>query len=88
MVNGSRNLDLMLKGQRSYFAKTGLGFEKEDNKKSPKNSQRKIPTRIYCFKKGHPSEECFCRRNVKRQKVKKSHKITNQKDPKRYRYLL
>ena len=46
IVNGSRNLDLMLRSQRPYFDKTGLGFEKEDDEKSP-NSQSKIPTYIY-----------------------------------------
>ena len=29
MVNGSKNLDLMLGSQRPYFDKTGLGYEKE-----------------------------------------------------------
>ena len=41
MVNGSRNLDLMLGSQRPYFDKTGLGFENEDDEKSSKNSQSK-----------------------------------------------
>ena len=68
MVNGSRDLDLMLGCQRPYFDKTGLGFEKEDNEKSPKNSQRKIPTCIYCYKMGHLSKKCFSR---KRQKDKR-----------------
>ena len=60
----------MLGSQSPYFDKKGLGFEKEDDKKSPKNSQSKIPICIYCFKKGHPSEKCFSRRKAKRQKVK------------------
>ena len=82
MVNSSKNLDLMLGSQRPYFDKTRLGFEKEDVKKLAKNSQSKIPTCIYCFKKEHSFEKCFSRREAKRQKVKKPKKITNPKGPK------
>ena len=46
MVNGSKNLDLMLGSQRLYFDKTGLGLEKEGDEKQYKNSQNKIPTCI------------------------------------------
>ena len=53
MVNGSKNLDLILGSQRPYFDTMGLGFEKEDDEKSFKDSQNKIPTCIYYFKKGH-----------------------------------
>ena len=53
MVNGSKNLDLMLSSQKPYFDKTGLGFKKEINEKSSKDCQNKIPTCIYCFKNGH-----------------------------------
>ena len=52
MVNGSKNLDMILGGQKPYLKKTGLGFEKESNKKSSKESQYNIPKCIYCFKKG------------------------------------
>ena len=31
MVNGSKNLDLMLGGEKPYLNKTSLGFEKEDD---------------------------------------------------------
>ena len=64
MMNGSKNLDLMLGSQRPYFDKMGLGFEKEDDEKLAKNSQSKIPTCIYYFKK-------FSRSKAKRQKAKK-----------------
>ena len=83
MVNGSKNLDLMLGSQRPYFDKTGLGYEKEQDEKLSKSSQSKVPICIYCFKKGHSSEKCFSRRKAKRQKVKKSKKATNLKGPKK-----
>ena len=50
----------MLRNQRPYFDKMGLGYEKEEDEKLAKNSQSKVPTCIYCFKKGHcniPSSE-------------------------------
>ena len=84
MVNGSKNLDLMLGSQKPYFDKIGLGFEKEVNYKTSKDSQNKFPTCIYYFKKGHSSERCLSKRKSKRQKVKKPKKATN---PKRYGYL-
>ena len=71
MVNGSKNLDMMLGGQKPYLDKTGLGFEKEDDEKSSKESQKEIPTCIYCFKKGHTFENCFPIRKAKKQKVKR-----------------
>ena len=63
--------------------KTGLGFEKEDDEKSAKISQSKIPTYIYYFKKGHSSRKCFSRRKAKRQKLKKPKKTTKSKGPKK-----
>ena len=87
MVNGSKNLDLMLGSQRPYFNMTGLGYKKEENEKLSKNPQSKVPTCIYFFKKGHSSEKCFLTRKAKRQKVKKPKRLQTQKDPKRYRYL-
>ena len=60
-----------------------LGYEKEEDEKLSKNSQSKVHTCIYYFKKGHPSEKCFLRRKAKRQKVKKSKKATNPKGPKK-----
>ena len=65
MVNGSKNLELMLGSQRPYFHKTELGFEKEDDMKPAKNSQRKIPTFIYCFKKRHSFENAFLKEKQK-----------------------
>ena len=53
MVNSSKHLDMMLGSQRPYFDKMRLGFEKEDDEKPTENSQSKIPTCIYCFKKGY-----------------------------------
>ena len=41
MINGSKNLDLMLGSQRPYFEKSSLGYGKEENKESSKNSQSK-----------------------------------------------
>ena len=79
MVNGSKNLDLMLGSQRPYFEKSGLRYEKEENKKLPKSSQSKAPTCIYCFKKGHSSKKCFSRRKAKKQKIKNPKKVTNPK---------
>ena len=38
MVNGSKNLDLMLGSQRPYFERSKLGNEKEENGKLPKSS--------------------------------------------------
>ena len=52
MVNGSKNLDLMLGGQKSYLDKTVLGFEKEDDEQSSKDSSYQTPACICCFKKG------------------------------------
>ena len=66
MVNGSKNLDIILGGQRPYLDKTRLGFEKEEDNKSSKESHNKIPACIYCFKKGHTSEIYFSRRKVKK----------------------
>ena len=63
--------------------KTRLGFEKEDNEKSTKHSLNKISTYIYCFKKGHSSENCFSKRKTKRQKVKNPQEKTNPKGPKK-----
>ena len=57
MVNGFKNLDLMLGSQRPYFDKMRLEFEKEDDEKPSKNSQSKVPACIYCFKKGHSSKK-------------------------------
>ena len=37
MVNSSKNLDLMLGGQKPYLDKIGLGFGKEDDEQSSKN---------------------------------------------------
>ena len=65
IVNGSKNLDLMLSGQKPYLDKTGLGFEKEDEEQSFKDFLYQIPTCVYCFKKGHSSERCFSRRKAK-----------------------
>ena len=75
IVNGSKNLDLMLGGQKPYLNKIRLGYEEEV---SSKDSQHKIPTFIYCFKKGHSYEKCFSRRKAK-QKVEKPKKSTNTK---------
>ena len=83
MVNGSKNLDLMPSSQRPYSDKTGLGFENEVDEKSSKDSQNKIPTCIYYFKKGRSSKKCFSRRKAKRQKVKRPKKATNLKGPKK-----
>ena len=86
MVNGSKNLDLMLGGQKPYLHKNGLGFEKEDDEQSSKDSSNHIPACIYCFKKGHSSKICFSRRKAK-QKVKSPKSLLIQKDPRRYGYL-
>ena len=83
IVNSSKNLDLMLGSQRPYFEKSRLGYEKEENEKLSKSSQGKVPTCIYCFKKGHSSEKCFSRRKAKKQKVKNPKKATNSKGPKK-----
>ena len=83
MVNGSKNLDTMLNGQRPYLDKTGLGFEKEEDEKLSKEFHNKIPACIYYFKKGQTSERCFSRRKAKRQKVKNLQKKTNRKGPKK-----
>ena len=83
MINGSKNLDMMLGSERLYFYKTGLGFEKEKDEKSSKDSQSKISSCIYCFKKGHTSKRCFSRRKAKRQKVKNPKKKTSPKRPKK-----
>ena len=83
MINGSKNLDLMLGSQKPYFDKIRLGYEKEDNEKSSKDSQNKIPTCIYYFKKGHTFERCLSRRKARRQNVKNPIKKTNRKGPKK-----
>ena len=83
MVNGAKNLDLMLGSQRPYFDKTRLGFEKQEDKKASIDSQSKNFSCIYCFKKGHTSERCFSRRKAKRQKVKSPKKKTNPRGPKK-----
>ena len=72
MVYSSKNLDLMLGGQKLYLDKTGLGFGKEDDEQSSKKSLNLIPACIYCFKKGHTTEKCISRRKGKRQKVKRT----------------
>ena len=78
MVNGSKNLDLMLGGQKPYLDKTGLGYVEEANEISSKDPQLKIPTCIYYFKRGHSSERCFSTWKIK-QKMKKPKKSTNTK---------
>ena len=82
MVNGSKNIDLMLGGQKPYLDKTGLGYVKEVNEESSKDSQHKIPACIYYFKWGHSSEKYFSRMKAKR-KVKKPNKSTNTKRSKK-----
>ena len=82
MVNGSKNLDLMLGSQKPDLDKTGLGFEEEVYEGSSKDSQHKIPGCIYCFKRGHSSKKCFFRTKA-RQRVKKPKKSTNTKGPKK-----
>ena len=57
---------MMLGGQKPYLDKTGLGFEKEDDEKSSKESQNEIPTCIYYFKKGHTFENCSLIRKAKK----------------------
>ena len=52
MVNGSKNLNLMLGGQKPYLDKIGLGYVEEAYEILSKDSQHKIPTCIYCFKRG------------------------------------
>ena len=66
MVNGSKNLDLILGSQRPYFEKLGLGYEKKEDEDPPKSSKNRVPTYIYYFKKGHSSEKCFLRRQAKK----------------------
>ena len=66
MVYGSKNLDLMLGNQISYFEKLELRYTKEESEKLSKSSQHKVPTCIYCFKKGHSFEKCFLRRKEKK----------------------
>ena len=63
---------MMLGGQKPYLDKIGLGFEKEDDMKSSKESQNQIPACICCLKMGHTSKKCFSRRKAKKQKVKKA----------------
>ena len=54
MVNGSKNLDLMLKGQRPYLDKTGLGYvEKYDEESVRILSKQPKVCHLY-FKYGHP----------------------------------
>ena len=83
MVNGSKNLDLMLRGQKPYLDKTRLGFEKEDDERSSKVSQNQIPACIYYFRKQHTYEKCFSKRKVKKQNVERPKKTTNPKGPKK-----
>ena len=83
MVNGSKNLDLMLRGQKPCFDKIRLGYEEQENEKSSEDSESRISSCIYCFKKGHTSERCFSRRKAKKQKVKNSKTKTNPKRPKK-----
>ena len=82
MVNGSKNLDLMLGGQKPYLEKTRLGYKEEVYEGLSKDSQHKILGGIYCFKRRHSYKKCFFRRKV-RQKVKKPRKSTNSKGPKK-----
>ena len=65
MVNGLKNLNLILGGQKPYLDKTGLGCVEEVNEESSKDSQKKIPAYIYCLKREYSSEKCFSRRKVK-----------------------
>ena len=83
IVNCSKNLDLMLGGQKPYLDKTRLRFGKEDDEQSSKKSLNLIPACIYYFKKGHTSEKCFSRRKAEKQKVKKTKMLTNPKGPKK-----
>ena len=83
MLNGFKNLDLMLGNQRPYFEKSRLGYEKEENEKPPKHSQSKVPTCIYYFKIGYSFEKYFSRRKVKKQKMKNPKKVANPKEPKK-----
>ena len=46
MVNGPKNLDLMLGGQKPYLDKIGLGFEMGDDEQSSKESSHPIPACI------------------------------------------
>ena len=41
----------MLRGQKPYLDKTGLRYVEEINEESSKDSQYRIPTCIYCFKR-------------------------------------
>ena len=82
MVNGSKNLDLMLGGQKPYLDKIGLGYKEEVNEKASTDSQHKSPACIYCFKRGHSSKKCFSGRKAK-QKVKKPKRSTNIKGSKK-----
>ena len=54
----------------------------EANESSSKDSQPKVPTCIYCFKRGHSSDNCLSRKKAK-QKVKKPKTSTNTKGPKK-----
>ena len=83
MVDGFKNLDMMLGSRKPYLDKTGLGFEKEDDVLSSKESQNHIPTCIYYFKKGYTSEKCFSRKKAKNQKGKRPKMLTNPKGPKK-----
>ena len=51
MVNGSKNMDLMLGGQKPYLDKIRLGFKKEDDMKSSKSPQIKF-LHVYIVSKG------------------------------------
>ena len=66
MVNGFKNIDLILGSQRPYFEKLGLGYEKEENEKASRSSQDNVPICIYCFKMGHSSEKYLSRRKTKK----------------------
>ena len=59
MVNGSKNLNLILGGQKPYLDKTGLGYLEEVNEESSKDSQHKILACIYYFKRGHFFKNAF-----------------------------
>ena len=77
MVNGSKNLDLKLGGQKPYLDKIRLGYMEEANESSSKDSQPFLHVYI-ASKGGHSSEKCFSRKKAK-QKVKKPKTSTNTK---------
>ena len=59
MVNGSKNLGLMLGSQRPYVDKIGLGFEKEEDEKSSEDSQSKISSCILALRRNTLLKEAF-----------------------------